>query len=52
MPKINVDLDYIKNGLTNIGYIISDIDVRENNGRNWQIKFSNSGAVVTIKMRF
>ncbi|MCI9077211.1 MAG: hypothetical protein HFH10_15845 [Dorea sp.] len=48
MPKINVDLDYIKNGLTNIGYIISDIDVRENNGRNWQIKFSNSGAVVTI----
>lgn len=48
MSKINVDLNYIKEGLTNIGYIISDFDEKENNGRNWQIKFSNSGAVVTI----
>lgn len=48
MSKISVDINYIKEGLTNIGYVISDFDERENNGKNWQIKFSNSGAVVTI----
>lgn len=48
MSKINVDLNYIKEGLTNIGYVISDFDEKENNGKYWQIKFSNSGAIVTI----
>lgn len=48
MSKISIDIDYIKDGLTNIGYKISDCVVRENNGVNWQLKFSNSGAIVTI----
>lgn len=48
MSKINIDLNYIKEGLTNIGYVISDFDEKENNGKYWQIKFSNSGAIVTI----
>lgn len=48
MSKISIDIDYIKDGLTDIGYKISDCVVRENNGVNWQLKFSNSGAIVTI----
>lgn len=48
MSKISVDIDYIKNGLESIGYVICDCIERENNGKNWQIKFSNSGAIVTI----
>lgn len=48
MSKISVDIDYIKNGLESIGYIISDCIERENNGKNWQIKFNNSDAIITI----
>lgn len=48
MSKISIDIDYIKNGLSDIGYKISDCIERENNGVNWQLKFSNSGAIVTI----
>ena len=48
MSKISIDIEYIKNSLTNIGYKISDCIERENNGKNWQLKFSNSGAIVTI----
>ena len=48
MSKISIDIDYIKDGLTDIGYKISDCVVRDNNGVNWQFKFSNSGAIVTI----
>ena len=48
MAKISIDLDYVKDSLSKIGYIISDCIERENNGINWQIKFSNSGASVTI----
>lgn len=48
MSKISIDIENIKNSLTNIGYEISDCIERENNGLNWQIKFFNSGAIVTI----
>ncbi len=48
MSKISVDIELIKTSLKNIGYEISDCIERENNGKNWQVKFSNSGAIVTI----
>lgn len=48
MSKISVDIEYIKSNLNNIGYEISDYIERENNGKNWQLKFSNSGAIVNI----
>lgn len=48
MSKITIDLELIKSALTEIGYEISDFIERENNGNNWQIKFNNSGAIVTI----
>lgn len=48
MSKINIDIGYIKDQLQNIGYEVSDCIKRENNGLNWQLKFSNSGAVVSI----
>lgn len=48
MSKVSVDIEYIKVGLKNIGYEISDCLERTNNGTNWQIKFSNSGAIITI----
>ncbi len=48
MSKISIDIEYIKTSLKNIGYEISDCIERENNGINWQLKFSNSGAIVTI----
>lgn len=48
MTKITVDIKYIKDQLKKIRYEISDCIQRENNGLNWQLKFSNSGASVTI----
>lgn len=48
MSKINIDIEHIKTQLQNIGYEVSDCVERENNGRNWQLKFSNSGAIVSI----
>lgn len=48
MSKIVVDIDHIKEGLTDIGYLINDVIERNNNGFNWQIKFNNSGAIVTV----
>ncbi len=48
MAKISIDINEIVNGLEQIGYIISDRIERDNNGTNWQLKFSNSGAIVTI----
>lgn len=48
MAKISIDIEEIKENLGNIGYEISDFIERENNGTNWQIKFYNSGAVVTV----
>lgn len=48
MTKITVDIEYIKDQLKKIGYKISDCIPRENNGLNWQLKFSNSVASVTI----
>lgn len=48
MTKITVDIEYIKDLLKKIGYEISDYIPRENNGLNWQLKFINSGASVTI----
>lgn len=48
MSKINIDIEYIKEQLQNIGYEISDCIERKNNGINWQLKFCNSGAVVSI----
>lgn len=48
MAKISIDIDNIKKSLSDIGYEISDCITRENNGTNWQIKFHNSGAIVTI----
>ena len=47
MAKI-IDIENIKSSLEIIGYEISDIIERKNNGFNWQIKFSNSGAIVTV----
>lgn len=48
MAKVNIDIEDIKLGLENIGYVINDCIERENNGTNWQIKFSNSGAIATV----
>lgn len=48
MAKISIDIENVKNALSSIGYVISDCIERDNNGTNWQIKFSNSGACVTI----
>lgn len=48
MTKITVDIEHIKDQLKKIGYEISDCIQRENNGLNWQLKFNNSGACVTI----
>ena len=48
MAKISIDIEHIKTGLRDIGYEISDCIQRENNGINWQLKFNNSGAIVTI----
>jgi len=48
MAKITIDIETIRQSLSDIGYEISDLIERENNGINWQIKFSNSGAIVTI----
>lgn len=48
MAKISIDIDNIKESLTNIGYEISDCIERDNNGLNWQLKFHNSGAIVTV----
>ena len=48
MAKITIDIEQIKKGLEKIGYIISDTIEKNNNGTNWQIKFSNSAAIVTI----
>ena len=48
MAKVSIDIEYVKDSLSTIGYIISDCIERENNGKNWQFKFSNSGASVTV----
>ena len=48
MTKISIDMDNIVKCLESIGYEVSDQIRRENNGVNWQIKFFNSGATVTI----
>lgn len=48
MSKISVDIEYIKDNLRHIGYEISDCVEKENNGKNWQLKFSNSGSIVSI----
>lgn len=48
MAKVTVDIDNIKKSLENIGYVVSDFEERNNNGAFWQIKFSNSGAVINI----
>lgn len=48
MSKINVDIDSIKNNLEKIGYVINECIEKDNNGKNWQIKFSNSGAIANI----
>lgn len=48
MTKTTVDIEYIKDQLKKIGYKISDCIQRENIGLNWQLKFKNSGASVTI----
>lgn len=48
MSKVTIGIEAIKQGLSDIGYIVSDCIERENHGTNWQIKFSNSGAIVNI----
>ena len=48
MAKSVLTLSILKTGLRDIGYEISDCIQRENNGINWQLKFNNSGAIVTI----
>ena len=48
MAKVTIDIDTIKRGLSDIGYVICDCVERDNNGVNWQLKFSNSGAIVTV----
>lgn len=48
MAKITIDIEAVKQGLVDIGYAISDCIERDNNGVNWQLKFSNSGAIVTV----
>ncbi len=52
MAKISIDIEHIKTGLHEIGYEISDCIQKGNNGKNWQLKFNNSGAVVTIYLDF
>ena len=49
--KIPVDIETIKKDLERIGYVICDCVERQNQGTNWQIKFSNSGASVTIQTK-
>ena len=46
MSKVSIDIEYIKSKLNDIGYEISDCVERENNGVNWQLKFSNSGELL------
>lgn len=48
MTKVTIDIESIKDSLSSIGYMISDVVPRDNNGKNWQIKFKNSGASVTV----
>lgn len=48
MSKITIDIEGLRTALEDIGYVISDCIERENNGQNWQFKFSNSGAIVTV----
>ena len=48
MAKVSIDIEYVKDSLSKIGYVISDCIKRDNNGLIWQLKFSNSGASVTI----
>lgn len=48
MAKVSIDIEYVKESLSKIGYVICDCIERENNGLNWQFKFSNSGAIVTV----
>ena len=48
MSKLNIDIDDIVLSLQRIGYVVNDCIERENNGKNWQIKFNNSGAIATI----
>ena len=48
MSKITIDIEYVKDCLSEIGYQISDCIEKENNGKFWQIKFHNSGAIVNI----
>lgn len=44
-----VDINYIKNGLEKIGYIVSDGSPElKNNESSWQIKFNNSEAIVNV----
>lgn len=48
MAKISIDIEYVKCALTEMGFVISDCIERDNNGLNWQLKFHNSGAIVTV----
>lgn len=48
MAKIIVNIENIEESLHSIGYEINECCERENFGKNWQFKFSNSGAIVTI----
>lgn len=48
MSKITVNIENIKKNLQDIGYEISDCIEHDNNGKNWQLKFCNSSAIVTI----
>lgn len=48
MAKISIDINYIKDSLEKMGYVISDCVERENNGSFWQFKFSNSSAIVSV----
>jgi len=48
MSKLNIDIDDIVLSLQRIGYVVNNCIERENNGKNWQIKFNNSGAIATI----
>ena len=48
MSKKTIDIEYIKENLTKIGYKISDCDEKTNNGKFWQLKFSNTDSIVNI----
>ena len=48
MSKVTIDVEYIKDNLKKIGYEISDCVVKENNGKYWQLKFTNTDAIVNI----